>query len=338
MTKAFIDRDGLHLNDESIERKLKWLTVSASLIEGMLECPAKFMFSKYLEDEVIPAKPDSPLTRGITFHRTLELYYGLDESKRPASGIDMRILSAAMRKALSEAPEEARDDDDFIGWLKNALTRYVNMDESAVNVKIANFTDVDGLTKPGLEMKVSGTIGNAKRKSFGMIDRLIQANDDDPRSVIIDDYKTGRNAKPYDPHARFSDFGYVRQQVMYAMLLEQDTNTYPNGFDVIGGRLIYPVANNAGNASGGKPGVILSVDVNDQKYRERTVKDVEMAANMVNDAIDTNTYGCNPSKICSWCPLANICPRADRDEREKFVKARASQPDELTLKPVIEKN
>lgn len=337
MTKAFIDRDGLHLNDEGIEKKLKWLTISASLIEGMFECPAKFMFSKYLEDEVIPAKPDSPLTRGTTFHRTLELYYGLDESKRPMSGIDMRILSAAMRKAISEAPEEVRENDIFLDWLKNALNRYVRMDESAVNVKIANFTGKDGLTKPGLEMKVSGTIGNAKRKSFGMIDRLIQANSDDPRSVIIDDYKTGRSAKPYDPRSRFSDFGYIRQQIMYAMLLEQDTGTYPNGFDVLGGRLIYPVADNADTASG-KPGVILSVDVKNQKYRDKTVKDVEMAANMVNDAIAANTYGCNPSKICSWCPLANICPRADRDEREKFVNARASQPDELVLKPVIEKN
>lgn len=335
MPKAFIDRDGLHFNDDGIERKVNYLTISATLIEGMLECPAKFVFSRYLQDEVIPPQPDSPLTRGSAFHRTLELYYGLDESKRPASGIDMHILSAAMRKAITEAPVEVRNDDVFIGWLKNALKRYTRMNESAVNVRIANYTNKDGLTKPGLEMPVSGIIGNATRRSFGMIDRLIQVNNDDPRSVIIDDYKTGKSAKAYDPHDRYADFGYIRQQTMYAMLLEKDTNTYHNGFDVCGGRLIYPVADN--NKDTAEPGVILPVDVKNQKYRDKTIKDVELTSRMLDDAINTNTYSCNPSKLCSWCPLANICPRADKDDRDKFVNARASQPDESTLAPVIEK-
>lgn len=325
--KAYIDSKGVHFDNAEIFEKLKKTTISATLVEGMLSCPAKMVFNKFLADEVIPPTPDSPLTRGIAFHRALELYYGISVDKRGADKINTGILSAAMRKAISEAPEEVRDDNTFISWLKNALNRYCQMKNDVINAQVATYVDNNGNDMLGLEMPVSGFIGNAKTRSFGMIDRLI-VDENNKDAVIIDDYKSGAKAKEYDPNDRYADFGYVRQQVMYAMLLEK------KGFKVTEGRLIYPVAELQGSA---RPGVVLKVDVNNEKFRKTTVSDVEKVSDMLISASDSNTYSCNPSPLCSWCPLVNICRQAMKPSKAKFVAAREAQPSEDKLSQVIVK-
>lgn len=330
MSKSYIDMDGLHFDDAEIAKKLDRMTISATLMEGMLSCPAKQLFNQMLLDEIQPPQPDSPLTRGIAFHRTMELYYGLDESKRGKT-INTAILNAAMKKALLEQPE-VKDDTNFQSWLVNAVKRYVLMPDDAINVGIAEFNDKWYNKKPGLEMPVSGFIGNAKRRSFGKIDRLTRGDLNDDNIVIIDDYKTGAKAKAFNEKDQYADFGYIRQQIMYALLLEQDDN---NDFKVKSGRLIYPVADNQDK---NKTGVVLTVDVLNEKYRNRTIHEVEKVSRMVNDSVESNTFSCNPSALCSWCPLANICPRAERRESPKFVEARQKQFKEDELKPVIEKN
>jgi putative RecB family exonuclease len=324
MSKTWIDKQGLHINDDELKKKMERVTASATLVSGMIDgCPAKTIFDSRLKDEIFPNGPDSPLLRGTVFHRVMELYYGLPEDKR-GSELNTGIINAAARKAIKEEPL-INNDHDFMIWLRGALDDYVKLDDAYTKVDIAPYIDDWGHHKQGLELAVSDVIGNASRKTFGKIDRLVFADRTD-NSVIIDDYKTGKKAKEYNAKDRFADFGYVRQQVMYAMLLEQDTRTFKDGFNVTGGRLIYPI-----------PGKVLSVDVKNEEYRKRTVKEVEQASAMLDDAADNNAYACSPSKLCSWCPLVNICPNADNDSRDKFVQARAKQPNEGFLKTVVEK-
>lgn len=324
MAKTWLDKQGLHIDDEELKKKMEHVTASATLVSGMVDgCPAKTIFDSKLKNEIFPDGPDSPLVRGTAFHRVMELYYGLPESKR-GEELNTDIINAAARKAISEQPV-INNDSDFMQWLRHAIDAYIDMDAMYTHVNLAEYVDDRGHRKKGLELAVSDVIGNASRKTFGKIDRLVLSGDD-KRSVIIDDYKTGKKAKEYKANDRYADFGYIRQQVMYAMLLEQDHRTFDDGFNVVGGRLIYPVA-----------GKVLQVDVKNEQYRKRTIKEVEQASTMLDDAAENNTYACSPSKLCSWCPLVNICPNADMDSRQKFVDARARQPDKEFLKTVVEK-
>lgn len=323
-----MDRSAFHFENESLISKVGRITASASIVDAMMnDCPAKTIFNKYLADKVMPPQPDSPLVRGTTFHRALELYYGLDDDRVRQPDVNQDIMYAAMRRALKEEPE-VKDNEEFRQWLKNAIDRYMQMGREVTDANIYRYVDRHNYDSLGLEMPVSGTIGNAKRRTFGKIDRLIN-DPNNPGAVIIDDYKSGKKAEAYNPirtkENRYpeSHFGYVRQQIIYAMLLEQGGRDFPKIENISSGRLIYPVAQ---NETSSKVGVVLDVDVNNAKWRTKTVRDVETASDMLNDAVNNNMWDCNPSPLCSWCPLVNICPNANRDEREKFVKARASQP------------
>lgn len=318
--KTWIDSDGIHVDDGKLMSGMERVTASATLVEEFLNgCPARYLFDSKLKKDIFPDGPDSPLPRGTAFHRVMELYYGLDESKRGPK-LNGEVLNACARKALSEMPDMFSHDREFMTWLRKAIDDYMDMNSEYTDVDVAMYK-VGHEYKPGLELGVSGYIGNAKRKTFGKIDRLTADGDG---GAYIDDYKTGKKAKAYDPRDRFPEFGYVRQQTMYAMLLEDDAKQDNEGFRITGARLLYPIPNR-----------VLNVDVSDEHIRAKTIKDVEKAAAMLDDAVNTNTYAFAPGKLCSWCPLVNICPKADKDDREKFVAARAKQPSAETLAPAV---
>lgn len=317
--KTWIDSEGMHVDDEQLLSGMERVTASATLVEDFLNgCPARHLFDSKLKKDIFPDGPDSPLPRGTAFHRVMELYYGLEESKRGPK-LNGKVLNACARKALSEMPDEFSHDKKFLTWLRGTIDDYMDMNSEYTNVDVAQYK-IGHEYKPGLELGVSGYIGGAKRKTFGKIDRLTATDD----GVYIDDYKTGRKAKAYDPRDRFPEFGYVRQQTMYAMLLENDAKQDNEGFRIVGARLLYPI-----------PNKVLPVDVSDNGIRDQTIKDVEKASTMLNEAVETNTYAFSPGKLCSWCPLVNICPKADKDDRDKFVAARSKQPSAETLAPAV---
>ena len=312
----------MHIDDEDLLQNMKRVTASATLVEAYLNgCPAKYLFSSKLQDKIFPEGPDSPLKRGTAFHRVMELYYGIDESKR-GSTLNNRILTICARKALKEMPDEFGKNHEFRVWLRNTMDDYIDMDEKYTNVNVAKYKEGHKY-KPGLELEVSGYVGDASRRTYGKIDRL---TDDGQGGVFIDDYKTGKKAKVYDPRDRFPQFDYVRQQTMYAMLLEEQAKEANSGLRINCARLLFPI-----------PNKVVTVDVEDKTIRRKTVDDVKKASDMLGDAVESNTYALSPGKLCSWCPLVNICPKADRDSRDKFVAARAQQPDAELLKPVVVK-
>lgn len=321
-SKTWIDANGMHVNDESLLKKMERVTASATLVEAYLNgCPAQFLFSSQLREEIFPEGPDSPLKRGDAFHKVMELYYGIDEKKR-GSELNGRILNVCAKKVLSGLPDMFAKDHDFLLWLRHTMDDYIDMDEKYTNVNVAKYKEGHKY-KPGLELEVSGYVGDASRRTYGKIDRL---TDDGQGGVFIDDYKTGKKAKVYDPRDRFPQFDYVRQQTMYAMLLEEQAKEANSGMRINCARLLFPI-----------PNKVVTVDVEDKTIRRKTVDDVKKASDMLNDANDANTYALSPGKLCSWCPLVNICPKADRDSRDKFVAARAQQPDAELLKPVVVK-
>ena len=104
MSKTWIDKQGLHINDDELKRKMERVTASATLVSGMIDgCPAKTIFDSRLKDEIFPNGPDSPLLRGTVFHRVMELYYGLPEDKR-GSDLNLCLFNAAVCKAINEEP------------------------------------------------------------------------------------------------------------------------------------------------------------------------------------------------------------------------------------------
>ena len=321
-SKTWIDGNGMHIDDEGLLQNMKRVTASATLVEAYLNgCPAKYLFSSKLQDEIFPEGPDSPLKRGEAFHRVMELYYGIDESER-GSTLNDHVLNMCARKAVGEMPAEFEKSRAFRLWLRNTMDDYIDMDGQYTNVHVAKYKDGHKY-KPGLELSVSGYIGDASLRTYGKIDRL---TDDGDGGVFIDDYKTGKKAKHYDPRDRFPEFDYVRQQTMYAMLLEKDAEEANSGLRINCARLLFPI-----------PNKVVTVDVNDRKIRQKTMDDVKKASDMLGDAVESNTYALSPGKLCSWCPLVNICPKADRDDRDKFVAARAKQPDAEFLKTVVAK-
>ena len=205
-SKTWIDANGMHVNDESLLRKMEKVTASATLVEAYLNgCPAQFLFSSQLRKDVFPEGPDSPLKRGDAFHKVMELYYGIDEEKR-GSGLNGRILNVCAKKVLSGLPDMFAKDHDFLMWLRNTMDDYIDMDEKYTNIHVAKYKEGHKY-KPGLELEVSGYVGDASRRTYGKIDRL---TDDGQGGVFIDDYKTGKKAKVYDPRDRFPQFDYVR--------------------------------------------------------------------------------------------------------------------------------
>lgn len=190
--RSVLDQDGLHLSTVFLNKSKK-SPISATMIDGMLHCQAKYMFNKYiLDDSIIPPQADSPLIRGIAFHRALELYYGIDPSIRGTSGVHYGILSAAMRKAIKEAPVVVQNDPVFTDWLKYALEQYALMPEDVVNPQIARFLPTDSRSSAHSNTTNStnsdNTHNNAKTSLFkGNFDDFIKGSDYPDNSGNLDD-------------------------------------------------------------------------------------------------------------------------------------------------------
>lgn len=132
-------------------------------------------------------------------------------------------------------------------------------------------------------------------------------------------HNTGAKSKSYNAKKDSGDgFNEARQQTIYTMLLEQ------RGIDVSGARLIYPVA-----------GTVVDVDIDNERLREKITETIEQADRSITDSIENNTFEYGPSFLCSWCPLVNVCPQAEKKTFQKAVDARAKQPTAEELKKGI---
>ena len=346
MTKehAWLDGEGLHLADDAIAAKVARKPVSATMIDNLVSgCPARYIFESTLKDMVIPLTPDDPRVRGTVFHRACELYYTKPVDTRGES-VDPALLQDCAKEALAEQPEDIASAPSLREWLDEACRRYVAMDPSATDVTVSEYRNDKGVFQPALEMVVTGQLPGISRRFYGAIDRLVAADPEHPERVIIDDYKTGRKEQLYSDKLRFPDFNYLRQQTIYAILLERDRRTHATGWRPIGARLVCPMASqveyfdeSTGTAQVRQmnEGATLMLNVRDAGTRRRAMADAAAASDKLDAEVKHNLYEFSPSSLCAWCPLARICPAARITGSEKAQGSFAKQPDAATLAPAI---
>lgn len=318
VVKARLSKEGLSLVDPEIVSKAEKMKLSNSAITSMLKCPAKFAADKWILRDIMPEDPLSANVLGSAFHKVMEIFYGKPAGKRTVE--DMRD---AYREALSlDEFKAVKEDKEARQWVKDRVNSYWAMGlEKPDEVQIAS-VEREGkwgpYTKKGLELYVQDKIGDSKRETCGFIDRLCV---DDDGEYLIDDWKTGKKADVFDPSDKYPDFSKVRQQILYTLMLEQQ------GGRVKAARLIYPkTAYKDPDGEEAIGGFVDDIPIRNKHYVKQAIKDVETVDAMVESCVSRNTWDTEPSPLCSWCPLVNICPAAMKMSKANAVESRSNQP------------
>lgn len=313
-----ISSKGIHIVSEKVAEKLAKKSISPSMITSLAQCPAKWAAESLAVREIVEEEPDNAARRGNIFHKTMEIVFALPEEERTPK---------AVKKALNETLEsdefkDLKDNKEVLHWAKEAINGYYRMGGRPERVKVAVLKVEGEKPRVGLEVFVSGKIGNSKRNTLGFIDRLavdqsVVAEDELPaeEGIIIEDWKTGAKAKKWNPKTKSEDgLAEARQQVIYAMLLKL------MGVKVTGARLIFPVAQE-----------VVNIDIEDPDFQARVIKDVEDTDEALDLYIKNNTFEFRPNFLCSWCPISKICPKADLKPFPKARDAHRGQPEPEVL-------
>jgi len=301
-----ISNAGLSIISEEVGAKVRKKNISPSLITSLGNCPAQWAADNFVLRDLLPQEEDNAATRGSLFHKVMEVAFDEPAEERTRSRIDEISLE------VLETPEfeNFKGNEDAMAWLQRAIDGYYRMGGRPERVQVAEYQRTgDKEPKKGLEVFVKGKIGEATRDTLGFVDRLTvdQRNEG---GIIIEDWKSGAKAKPWNPKTKSTDGkAEARQQVIYSMLLKKE------GVNVTGARLIYPVAE-----------TMVPVDLEDEAFNEMVVKDVEETDAALTTMIETNLFEFKPNVLCSWCSLQSICPKAQKAQFAKARDARAKAP------------
>ena len=269
----------------------------------------------------------SPTGKGTAFGEVIEKL-GTGKSSKEE-------IEVAVEDALSSSNYyRLRSNEAAVKWIKKSAKSYLkehgeDLDApEAIAARNELVFTGNRSVDPGLEIFVVGRIGNATRDTLGFIDRVKEVDreegSDISSEVMVEDWKSGAKVKKYKPGTKAKNpegLAEQRQQIIYSLLLEQE-----KGVKVTGARLIYPVARE-----------VVNVDLTDEALRARVIADVEAADAQLTDHIERNLFEYSPSILCSWCPLAKICPAAKTfNHVEKARVAWDSQPEPEQLSDAIQ--
>ncbi len=305
--KMAISNFGISIEDPEIMAKLEKKKISPSLITGLTEeCPAKWVASNFLLKDLIQETPVNAASRGSLYHRVKELFFREPKEERTRERLGEIKKIVLMEEEFSffaEIPEALQ-------WLDNAIDSYYAMGGRPERVDVATI-ELDGEEHLGLEVFVQGNLADASRPTLGFIDRVVHdSRKGHEGELVIEDWKSGAKAKEWNPKTKSTDgLAEARQQTIYALMLEEQ------GIEVGSARLIYPVAKK-----------IVQVDVKDKAMRELSLEGVRAADEALDNYIETNEFDYSPSIFCNWCPLVNICSKAETANFEKARAARRQAP------------
>ena len=242
--KINIQDNGVYILDENIKKEIKKKKLSASLIDSWLKSPADWVLNTYIYP-LVSDKKETALYRGSMFHKVMEDFFALEPSER--------------------TEKEDRE------WIQSTVLSYLRMNYDYQNEQIARIY-LNGEEKSGIELFVSGKIGESERQVLGFIDKIL----DGPNGFIVQDWKSGAKVNNYDPTKPISEsnpFDYWRQQTLYSMLLEK------RGFKVDKASLIFPRAETE-----------VFVDIHSDKVKAQVIKDVEQVDKELEYAINNNFF------------------------------------------------
>lgn len=298
--------DHFSIDSEVVADSLSKKNLSPSLITSLEGCHARMLFESFVKRDLLKEEPDNEARRGNLFHKVMEDFFALapeDRTQETLGEIRTRALSEGEFEDLGRIPEAVQ-------WLDDAIEAYYAMGARPQTVRVANVPGEHGDEVPGREVFVKGRIGNASREILGFVDRIIEdTRTGQEGNVVIEDWKTGK-VKRWNPKTKSTEgLSEARQQVIYTMLMRA------KGVNVSAARLIYPVKQE-----------IVRVDIDSDIFNERVVRDVETADTTLSSLNESNRFSYSPMTLCSWCPLANICPAAEKPRFDKARDAVAKQP------------
>ena len=257
----------LYILDEEIQKKIDKIKLSPSFVNSFLSSPGDAILNKFILPEIQLEEPIY-FARGKWFHSIMEDFF-----KKPA----YRRTYEDLKKSVSTATKEGNytfllDDEENKNWLRMAIKNYKETWlPNAKNEKIANLF-IQGRQQIGIELFISGKLGNCKRQSLGFIDKIVEGE----KGLIVQDWKTGKKISNFNPDKKISDsnpFDYWRQQTFYSLLLEQ------NGAVIEGACLIFPCS---------EPPQIVEVNQADKDVRKQVIHDFETVDKVLEESINNN--------------------------------------------------
>lgn len=345
--KAFLRPEGLIVEDAEILNKLNSSKLSPSLVMSLYGCAASMVTQRYawkfgLDTESVEQ------VRGSAFHEVFEKLLALP----PASRTLLKAYTLAENSLKHPKYSLVSKDPEQVQWLKDTIRKAFSIRRAGEDPTTPEETELcvmpDG--KLALEVPLSGKIGGATRETFGIADRIIEDTDG---AWVIQDYKTGAKMKKYtltirkrsgeqagetiprlpEPVVdadglqtwRMPDgFKEAFQQYSYLLLAEQ------NRIPAERAELLFPAVDAATNVAEVPP--LLST-INEPTPEavafDAWVKDAYTQADQkITELTETGIFPYSPSFLCSWCPLAKMCPKFQA-HTGKGTEAYKTQPDAI---------
>lgn len=206
-----LTQGGVHIESEKISQKLERLSLSPSTIASMEQCPAKWLFEKYVKPEVVPEEHDTPGRRGSVFHDIMEQFFTEQPEDR-----NLERLKEITKEVVQEKYPDFADNPEVLSWLKGAIEGYYRMGGRPQKVSVAeipktkkNEEDPDE-TELGLEIFVKGKLGETTRETLGFIDQVIEDPRHDNNPVVVSDWKGLALETPIPTYAGWTTMGDIK--------------------------------------------------------------------------------------------------------------------------------
>lgn len=182
-TLALMDKDGLHATNPKIAEELDRKQISPSLITGLEQCAAKWFASSFVLPKFIKTDMTAAI-RGSAYHWVMEEFFKLPNEQRTKPEVKRIIKESFVHKDFEEFFIEQPDQKK---WLVDAVRSYYEMGAKPQEINISKI-EINGKEIEGIELFVKGQIGDTKRQTLGLVDRIRDHNKKSD-AVVVEDWK-----------------------------------------------------------------------------------------------------------------------------------------------------